>query len=460
MSDGTTYLYGDSTPSPLETDFIAFLRDVFAFGAQVLQCDSRIAEAARRVDALSERTEREIESAEALAVHLSQALDGAGVGQGDSIAASCAARIRQSAQQLVSSEAEAARAGVTAERNIAAQTATRERDACLKALEGLVLAHSLPDAVTFARLRLEGGLRYEAHLGGSLPYGLEWLVALAIPEAHPMAGILRVERVVARLEIEAPEAAGWLHKEVKIRRQRFDRLYVSEFSLDSEQTTIKLRAAPDGSGGGYDVGHLRDTGRIQLSRILEGGVAPDAPYKVVGEDAGKLRDFRDALVAMMEELAGHKKSLVKASLDGKPIQQVDSPREIVDRIVANIAPKVHEIAKRSLTPGELVLKRVLSDNRREELFVSMSELHGKLQSLPPEARGAFEPLALSTHRSWRAPAPAEVRTPKDERASQGSWRAAAQPVVVVSNFARPPSQPPDAASSPGSARSPSQPPHA
>jgi hypothetical protein len=163
---------------------------------------------------------------------------------------------------------------------------------------------------------------------------------------------------------------------------------------------------------------------------------------------------------MMEQLAGHKKALVKALLDGTPIQQVVAPRELVDRLIANISPKVHEIAKRSLTPGELVLKRVLSDNRREELFVSMTELHAKLQALPPEARGAFEPLALSTHRSWRAPPPADARIPKDEKTSQSSWRAAAQPVVMVAPFGRTPSQPPDPAPSPGSVPPSQPPPHA
>lgn len=429
MTVGTTYLYGDSTPAPLEMDFIAFLREVFDCGAKVLQCDARIVETLQRVDALSEATERDIESAETLAAEVAESLDMADVGDRDSIAARCAARIRQSIHDLVFAEAEAARAAVTSGKTRAAQTATIEREACFKALEGLLLRHSLPESVTSTRVRIEAGSRYDAQLGGVAPYGLEWKLSLAIPEAHPMASILRVERIVARLEIEAPEEAGWLHKEVKIRRQRLDRLYVSELSLDPAQTTIKLRAMPDGTGSGFDLNHRHETGRMQLSRVSEAGATAESPYDVHGEDAARLRDFEKALVGMIQELAGHKRALMRASLDGTAIQQIDSPRVLVDRIIANIAPKVHEISRHSLAQGELVVKRLLSDNRREEIFVSTSELEEKLRSLPPPARSAFDPLGLWPRRpSLRASSPTEGRAPKE---TESSWKVPAAPRVPV-----------------------------
>jgi hypothetical protein len=476
MGTSTTYLYGDSTPSPLETDFIAFLRDVFDFGVHVLQCDARVAEATRRVAALSERTNREIEAAEAFAAEVSQSLEGADLGDRDSIAARCAVRIRQNVQELVRSEAEAARAEVTASHERVAKTATTEREACFEALEALLLHHTLPESVVSTRLRNEGGTHYEALLSGLAPYGLEWTMSIAIPPTHALSSVLRVERIVPRLEVEAPEEAGWIHKEVKIRRQRLDRFYVPELAVDSAQTTVKLRTMPDGSGAGFDFLYLNDTGRMLLTRVRDYGVSPDAPHQVVGEDATKLRDFHDALVAMVKELASHKKALVKALFDDAPIQQVESPRLLVDRLIANIAPKVHEIAKRSLAPGELVLKRVVSDTRREELFVSTAELTEKLRSLPASARTAFDTLGLPSPRtSSRAPAPQETRPSDEELPFEASRRIsssrapspiadkeaplAAKPVVVLPPGAGGPSQPPDAASASHASVRPSQPPH-
>jgi hypothetical protein len=462
MSTNTTYLYGDSTPSPLETDFIVFLRDVFEFGAQVLQCDARITDAMDRVAALSHQTDGEIEAAEAFAVDLSRALDSADVGERDSIAARCAVRIRQGIQEMVQSESESARSAVSAGKSRASHTAAAERDACFKALERLLLRHTLPESLVSTRLSIEGGSRYQAQQTGLVPYGLEWTTSLAIPEGHPLATVLRVERVVPRLEVEAPEEAGWIHKEVKIRPQRFDRLYVAELALDSERETIKLRTEPDGTGAGFDITRVLEGGRIQLVRILEAGSSPDSAYDVTGEDGTKLRSLQSTLAAMVKELTSHKNTLVKAALDGTPMQDVDSPRTLLDRLIANIAPTVHEIAKRSLAPGELTLKRLLSDGLRQEIFVSISELEEKLHSLPPAARRAFEALGLSNHRpSARAPATGATAGAREEKKPDDSWRSptavTAQPVVIMSTNGLEASQPADALASPAGVRG-SQPP--
>jgi hypothetical protein len=120
--------------------------------------------------------------------------------------------------------------------------------------------------------------------------------------------------------------------------------------------------------------------------------------------------LHDALVAMATELVDHKRALLAASLDGTPLAQVDSPRSVVERVIANIAPTVQEIARRSLTPGELVIKRLVSETQREELFLSKAELAQKLEALPLALRRAFDPLAL-----WEAtPSAPPAAAPKSE----------------------------------------------
>ena len=53
------FLYGDATPSPLKSDFIAFLRDAVDYAVVVLGADARMAAGARDVEQLAEQTERE-----------------------------------------------------------------------------------------------------------------------------------------------------------------------------------------------------------------------------------------------------------------------------------------------------------------------------------------------------------------------------------------------------------------
>jgi hypothetical protein len=396
MAASVGFLYGDATPSPLKDDFIAFLRDAVDYAVEVLRADARTAAAARDLERLAEQTEREIAAAEELATDVARALEGPALRAPGSLAGRCAARLQIEARDLVRSEADAARASVTAERARLAQTASKESEACTKAFEALVLAHTLPDTLGVTVLKLAGGaVPYEALLDSQTSYGLEWSTELEIPGNHALARVLRIDRLVDRLEVEAPEEGGWINKEVRNRPQRLDRLYLTGLNVHPSETVIRLRSAQDGSGAGFDILLQSDPARVQLVRVAEGGAAAaDAAHNVVGDDAAKLLALRDSLVAMVGELADHKKALRKASLGGTPIASLASPRTLVDLILASIAPTVHEIAKRSLAPGELVIKRLLGDNRREEVFVSKKELRQKVEPLPPELRAAFDPLEL------------------------------------------------------------------
>ncbi len=294
---------------------------------------------------------------------------------------------------LIRLEADGARAAVSAEKARASQAMAGEHDSAVKALEVLLMRHTLPDSVAVMRIAIEGG-QYAAQLRAQTPYGLEWVVALEIPPAHPFAHVLRIDRVIERLEVEAPEEGGWLHKEVRIRPQRFDRLHLTELIVDPDGTTLRLRAAPDDTGGGFDILFKPAAANAQLVRVVEGGAAPDSPYDVVGDDLAKLRSLHDSLVTMVNELAEHKKALKSATLDRTTVGMLETPRVLVERLIANVAPTVQEIAKRSLVPGELVLKRLLGDNHRDEVFLSKSELENKLEHLPPALRHAFDPLKL------------------------------------------------------------------
>jgi hypothetical protein len=389
----TSYLYGDSTPSPLKTDFIAFLRDAFDFTVQVLLCDARLTEATQRVTQLSQATERDVQNVEAFAVEVSGALDRISIGPAESLASRCAARVRQTVADVVRSEIDSARAAVQASTGRANQAASTERETCARVFEALVLRHTLPEATGSMRLVLEGA-GYSAQSTASTPYGLKWALALEIPQSHPLAHVLRLDRLVERLEVGAPEEAGWLHKEIKIRPQRFDRLHLTELSVDPAETRIKLRAAPDGNGPGFDLAFQHKTGAVQLRRVQDAGTVPDAPYDVTGEDVARLQSLRESLRGMLAELAEHKKSLLQASIDDTPLKELESPRLLADRLIGNIAPTVQQIARRTLSPGELVLKRLVRDNQREEVFLSKSELEKKMEPLPPSLRHAFDPLEL------------------------------------------------------------------
>ncbi len=417
MEAVTRYLYGDATPSPLDTDYIALLRDVVDFSVEVLLCEARLKAASLHVTQLADRTEKDIVRAEAFAAEVGRTVDRMSVGDAESIAGRCAARLRQGAAELVRAEVDTARAAVQAERAGAAQAEAGERVRWTAALETLFGRHTLPGATVSTSLRAEGAARYAAQLRCSTGSGFEWTMALAIPPSHALAQVLRIDRLVPRLEIDAPEEAGWMHKETKIRPQRFDRLHLAGLEVEPEATTLKLRASADGAGAGFDVTFRDEAPGIQLLRVREGSAAPDAPYTPAGDNVAKLRALRDSVVALASELASHKKSLARATFDGTPVAELDTPRALAERLVASIAPAIQEISKHSLARGELVLKRVLGDNHREELFVSKAEIDQKIASVPHALRQVFEPLKLGDtpappRTGLLAPSPPESHAPK------------------------------------------------
>jgi hypothetical protein len=406
MAAPTDFLYGDSTPSPLKGDFIAFLRDAVDFAVTAMISDARLKAAADQIAKASQATEDEIALAEALASDVARVLESFSASTTDpgSLARRCAVRIQQGAKDVVQSEAETARTAVIAQRAAQAQSASADYDAFFRALEALLLRHVLEDETQITFVKLEGGAKYDAQLQCRTPYGLEWTVDLEIPASHPLAHVLKIDHVVERLEVEAPEEGGWITREVKNRPQRLDRLYLMALVLHPSETTIRLRAGADGTGAGFDILLRDDPAQVDLLRVQEGSVSGEAPYRVTGEDVARVRALRDSLAGMAADLAQHKKSLRDASLEGGALRALPSPRVLVERLVANIAPIVQEIGKRSLAPGELVLKRLLDDTRREEIFVSKKELARKVQVLPQDMRRIFDPLELASGGSVPPPA--------------------------------------------------------
>jgi hypothetical protein len=393
MVTNSEYLYGDSTPAPLKTDFMGYLRDLMDFAVESLVCQGQAGEAIQNAARLGEKIEREIEHAETLAGQLSDALERADLGGADSLVGRCAANIRSEAWNVVRLEAAAARAAVEAESGRATQTAAMARSSCEKALGELLLRQEIPDAIAVVKLNLEGA-GYEARLHAQTPYGLSWDLALQIPEGHLLSRVLRLGCLVERLEVETQEdVVRWPNKGAKSRSHRLDRLYLSELVFSPSEALVKLRTAIDGTGGGFDLWMHRGAGVLRLERVHANEATNDPPFDAARDDVDNLLRLHDALGALVSEIARNRRSPVAVRIDDKPVSDCE-PYAVVDRLVAHVAPEVEQIARRSLAPGELVLRRRLDENHREEAFLSKADLQKKVESVAPELRIAFAPLNL------------------------------------------------------------------
>jgi hypothetical protein len=424
------FLYGDASLSPLTSNFIAFLPDALELAVELLQADERILDGEVRARAHEEAATAELEKLAALEETVAAAVTSAR--NEETATGRCAGEIAHAAAELVRAERDRVQQALAADRHRIEGQATEARQACVRALQVLLAAHDPPETTTELRLQQQGGTRYQARLVAKTPWGLSAELDLEVPAAHALAHVLRVDKIVERLEVQAPEEGGWLRKEVKLRPQRLDKDFVTELVLAPEETTLRLRTAADGTGVGFDV--MVRGSAVRVVRVGEDGLPP---FELAEVDADRVVALKDKLATLCDDLKGRRRALVEARFGECAMDKIASPRVVVEQLVEAIAPIVQEIAKRSLAPTELVLKRLLSDGHREEIFVAKEQLRKRLERLSPPLLTLFAPLGLGDPSQTAAPAPAKPPAPAPKASRPPTLEIIPEDSAVISDKSDP-----------------------
>lgn len=415
------YLYGDSTTSTLKSNFLEFLRDALDFCVFVLQADAKMKEGRVRIRVLSEECEAEIGRLERFISTVVRAVDTGEKGKEDSPTAACGAR-------LVTLIGDAQKASIAAIRQDLSQAIARieaeeaaQREGCVQALGRLLAPHDPPETKSVTRIHLGEAGSYEAKVEAKAEPALDWTLPLTIPDESIWTAAVRIEQIVQHLEIRAPQLAGWISKEVKVKPQRIERFAITQIREKDGIVSIELRAEP-GSDVGFDF--QVNPEKKSVTKATRTGPAEDqsvGSFELQTEDAPLIVD----LVAKVQEATNAfvRSPSISANFDGGDFRVLPTYITFVERLVAVMAPIVKEISARSLTSNELILRRLLGNDRREEIFVTKATLREKLAVLPEEGRALFDALGL------------EVATDKAKAAPQAS-----DPVAVRSEL--PPSVPP------------------
>jgi hypothetical protein len=387
------YLYGDSTESPLEINYIEFLRDALDFAVEILVADHRVHALQEECEERKRSAEVELGQLRQLNDRVSQALD-APPGGPSSAAFRCAMMVRQSSDDAIKRTIGQIKQGLNDQLSQVVSQINRERGGNLRALEILLRHRDLPDSTHHVEVVLASdGRGYSAQVRGKADIGVEWLQSLDIPAAHLLAHLVRVERLSPNLEVRVPEKGGWMRKGMRMRTHRITNKFVTEVIRAAHQTTIKLREAPSEDESGYNILVTLMEPRVRLVRVEKGG-EHSPPFEPHEEDVTKFLELASVLVDAAEELTETRGPLREARFEGKAIGDHENPSTLVKRLITKMAPVVQEIARHSLSHDELVLKRVLADDRREEVFAAKADLLAKLDPVPLGLRGVFAPLGL------------------------------------------------------------------
>ncbi len=384
------YLYGDSTDSPFTSNVLELLRDAIDLSVYLLEADGRIRAGRERMEVLQERAQVDLVEIDDLSRAVAETIEATSKRDSESPVARCAAQMKTLCDEAAQATGKSVRAQLAVDIERAEEDEAAERDGCTAALMKLLVPHRPPDAAIVLRVRLRETGRYDAWLEGSYPgAGLTWKCELAFPAGHPFNQSLRVDHVQQGLDVHAPELTGWIKKEVKVRPQHLERYTITEVDARGSEVVLRLRDEPS-SAARFDLTSDPDAGHIAAVRI---GDDPSAgPFDVEATDAPKLIALCQEVKKSLAE--AQRNRLIEAKYGDVDFHRVPSFVDVVERLILQLSPMAHEIARHSLEPDELVLRFRLSDDRREEIFVSKTTLREKYEQLPEDMWRLFDPLGL------------------------------------------------------------------
>jgi hypothetical protein len=455
------YLYGDGMESPLSINYLDYLRLTLEFSVSVLESQSRVKELyaqAKQKKLVAEHEAKNLDTlqrivAESLItveskITAPRAIECAGVLK--AITANEIARTKEMIQETLS-------------RDLAhiQDTVVWERAENERRLEKLLLQYDIPGSEYRVGMSVLDETGYQVELTTRSDLDVDAVILLSVPADHLLSRPIRIDSIDPELSIKIPQNSSWGWKDIKIRPQKLTKEYVASITPRAEGIHMALRNGFADSHSGYDIA-LNDN-QVTVTRIARQEVGE--AFALDADDATRLVTFIQTIYASMYTLTSYRRMVKQINIEGVPLSRYTEPETLVRRLLEQAGPVAREIASRSRSPGELILKRVLSDDRREEIFVSVTELKQLYAGLSKHQRKLFIPLGFDQNGFQRpdagavdmietAPLP---RAPRPKR-SVGPPRpsSAAPPVLPKPTLPRPSVSPPQRPS-PGNSRVPMKP---
>ncbi len=389
-----TYLYGDSSDSGLELNYIELLRDFLDFAVQIMLSEQRIEESLQSAEEQKSAVNNELDELRTLGEAVGRALEQSKTRKEKSATNKTIAALRSSTQDTLRRTAEGLKAQVAASDQEILQRKKRERAGNAKITERLLLHHELPDSHNTVGVSMNSEeTAYDARVSGSCKQGLQWVFAAEIPAKNQFHQPLKVAALVSELSIDLPEMSGFVRKSVKLKPYRISTLYITDLASAGKELLLKLRTTPVSTEPtGLDIRANSKTKGVTAQRIDKGEEA--APFQLSDSDAAAVLSICEGLDEDRLALVEYRAKLIALLFDGKDLSECPDPKILLRRLIDRIGPIIQEIAKHSLAESELVLKRVLANDRREEIFASRADLISKVSGVSISLRGIFAPLGL------------------------------------------------------------------
>lgn len=407
------YLLGDSTESGLDFNYLAFLRDVIDVAVALVDSDAALATTDDRKQLEERQAHATIAAIEELGRRATQ-LVAPLVHAHDTPVGRCANAIAVAARDATERESTQVRSALASALAAIEAENAKLRKRSVEIFDRLLKTHDLPGAekvyeIAWTGTGIKAAMRQRMATG--IETAIEAVLALEVPAGSLFTTDLRVDKLVDGIEINSVEPGGWLKKGDKLVPHKIGRFHITRVVAGAD-VSVRVRSVGDQQDAFAFELTTDHNGEIRIDRL--GGASTARELGIDDEHQPKVRALTDKLAAAARALASHRTSVVSVEVDGTPLANHAQPRVIAERLIAAVAPTVIRIARHSRNPGELVLRRMLGDDRREEIFITTAELQKKIDTLPVPARAVFAPLELDGDAApaYIPPSPSSATRPR------------------------------------------------
>ncbi len=386
------YLLGDSSEAGLEFNYLAFLKEVIDCSVVLLEHESTLTSAGDKRRSLEKDAAVVLAALDELSRRTTELAEVVAKEQADNAIGRCAETIVKQTREAVEKESAGVREALAADVARVEKEDLGLRSRGIEIVDKLLKTHELPGAektieVTWTSTKVTAIARQKT------PYGVDATVGLELPAGTDLISDLRVERLAEHAELSALEVGGWLKKSDKLVPYKIGRYHIVKLVTTggaAGSTLVRLRSTAETTSGGFDL-VMTQKGDISVENVT------GEPVRELTVD-GTNKPTIDAMLKKLDTAAralGEKRTgSVSLSVDGKSFNELPRTGILAERLIGAVAPTVHKIAQHSRSPGELVLRRMLGEDRREEIFVPVADLTRRWANLPPAGKEVFAPLRL------------------------------------------------------------------
>ena len=387
------YLFGDSAPFPAQYDFLVALEAFVANAARAVQLDAEVRDLRDAGRAAAQARSHALEALDSFHERTLRALEPTVIAEGEALTLEYARHVSDNALHVVE-EIKRTAALTTASEHASMQAEIERRHAEIRtSLAAFLTMVRLPVTQSKVSMRFQDGRNDLSAVLTSLET-LTTTFTLTVRDAPAWHVPRRVGEFAKGVELPVGTKKSWFSKDVAHEMTGVDDYVIAGMDLSDDDAKITLRKKVTEKDS--VVIDVRRIDGVLSAELTHPGESDAAALPTALDDAAIAHVERlwDALRTGVADVLGHRERLVAVSMNGGDVCEKDLVTPLIEKIIAQLAPTVAEIARRSPNALELSLKAESEQGRREEIYVKKADLAAKLAPLGPNEKKLFMPLTI------------------------------------------------------------------